>query len=249
MDYLCIQLYRKIKMNKNYSLFILIGIFAVAMGFLESAMVVYLRAIYYPQGFAFPLKALDLGIVRTEVLREAATMIMLCTIALIAVKQALTRFAVFIYTFAIWDICYYFFLYLLLRWPPDLLTWDILFLLPVTWVGPVLAPLINSFTMILLAVIIISSKIKNEHFKLTFSEWLLLFTGSAFFIFCYTQPFLQYFLAKYEFADILSMVRNKDLMEYSWRFIPINFNWVLFCFGELFILYSVLHILKHTNRT
>ena len=37
-------------------------LYAVAMGYLEAAVVVYLRAIYYPEGFSFPLKPMDAGI-------------------------------------------------------------------------------------------------------------------------------------------------------------------------------------------
>ena len=231
-------------MNKAGYLLIWIAIFAIAMGFLESAVVVYLRAIYYPEGFAFPLRALDPGIVQTEVLRETATMIMLIMIAMMTVKQAISRFAVFIYAFAIWDICYYLFLRLLLKWPPTLLTWDILFLIPVTWVGPVLAPVINSVTMILLAVIILYYKTKIELFRVTFVEWLFLVLGSGVFIFTYTQPYLKFLLAIYSFSDILNLQDNKELLSYSGSFIPSNFNWLLFSLGEVLVLYPVFHMIK-----
>ncbi len=235
-------------MNKNFHLLFWIGIFAVAMGFVESAVVVYLRAIYYPEGFTFPLRTLDLGIAITEVLRESATMIMLITIAVITFKQGISRFAAFIYAFAIWDIFYYVFLYLLLKWPPTLLTLDILFLLPVTWVGPVLAPVINSMTMILLAIIIIYLKAKNELFRLTLVEWLFLLMGSAIFIFAYTQPYMQYLLTKYSFSDLLHLNRNKEFLDYSCRFIPVKFSWILFSLGEVLILYSIFHMINRMKR-
>ncbi len=235
-------------MKKTFSQLIWIGIFAVAMGFLESAVVVYLRAIYYPEGFAFPLRTLDPGIVITEVLREAATMIMLIAIAVITFKQAISRFAVFIYAFAIWDIFYYVFLYLLLKWPPTLLTWDILFLIPVTWVGPVLAPAINSITMILLAMIIIYHKTKNELFRITFPEWIFLLMGSALFIFAYTQPYVQYLLTKYSFSDLLHLNRNKEFLDFTCLFIPVKFNWILFSLGEVLVLYSIFHMINRMKR-
>jgi len=235
-------------MKKNFYLLLWIGIFAVAMGFLESAVVVYLRAIYYPEGFAFPLRALDPGIVITEVLREAATMIMLITIAMITFKQAISRFAVFIYAFAIWDILYYIFLYLLLKWPPTLLTWDILFLIPVTWVGPVLAPVINSMTMIFLAIIIVYYKTKNMLFRLTWVEWFFLLMGSAVFIFSYTQPYLQYLLSKYNFSDLLHLNRNKEYLDYTCRFIPVKFSWILFCLGEILVFYSIFHMINRMKQ-
>ncbi|MBK6833902.1 MAG: hypothetical protein IPG89_06345 [Bacteroidetes bacterium] len=65
---------------------------------------------------------------------------MLVGAGIIAGKTRLTRFAYFIIAFAIWDIFYYVFLYVLLQWPESLFTWDILFLVPVPWTGPVIAP-------------------------------------------------------------------------------------------------------------
>jgi len=237
-----------ITMKKTFYLLLWIAIFAISMGFLESAVVVYLRAIYYPEGFAFPLRTLDPGIAITEVLREAATMIMLIAIAMITFKQAISRFAAFIYAFAIWDIFYYVVLYLLLQWPRALLTWDILFLIPVTWVGPVLAPVINSMTMIFLAMIIIFYKTKNELFRLTLGEWLFLFIGSVIFIFAYTQPYMQYLVTKYSFSDLLHLNRNKEFQDYSCRFIPVKFSWILFSLGEVLILYSIFHMINRMKR-
>ena len=86
-----------ITMKKTFYLLLWIAIFAISMGFLESAVVVYLRAIYYPEGFAFPLRTLDPGIAITEVLRESATMIMLITIAVITFKQGISRFAALVF--------------------------------------------------------------------------------------------------------------------------------------------------------
>lgn len=54
---------------------ILILRFALAMGYMESTAVVYLRALYYPQGFTFPLKEMAQQLVMTEFFREAATLI------------------------------------------------------------------------------------------------------------------------------------------------------------------------------
>jgi hypothetical protein len=76
-----------------------ISLFAIAMGFLESAVVVYLRAIYYPGGFAFPLKMITGPIAITELLREAATMIMILAIAMLSDRRRTVRLAWFIYMF------------------------------------------------------------------------------------------------------------------------------------------------------
>ena len=123
-------------------------VYAVAMAYLESAVVVYLRAIYYPDGFAFPLVLLDSGMSAIEIGREAATLVMLLGVAMVMSDDRWERFLFFCLGFAVWDIFYYVWLWVFLDWPPSLLTWDILFLIPVPWIGPVLAPLIISVALI-----------------------------------------------------------------------------------------------------
>ncbi len=59
--------------NKLFIKLIWVAIFSISMGFVESAVVVYLRRIYYPEGFLFPLKPLIDNLIEVEVLREAAT--------------------------------------------------------------------------------------------------------------------------------------------------------------------------------
>ena len=121
------------------------------MGYLEAAVVVYLRQIYYPGGFAFPLNTTMLKpILLVESGREAATLVMLAVIAWLAGRNRLERFSWFLIVFGVWDISYYLGLKAILGWPPSLLTWDILFLIPIPWVAPVLAPVLVAALMIAL---------------------------------------------------------------------------------------------------
>ncbi|MEJ2468684.1 MAG: hypothetical protein P8Y51_06380 [Campylobacterales bacterium] len=124
----------------------LIWLFAwgAAFGYLEAAVVVYLRAIYYPEGFAFPLTLMEGRIFWTEIGREAATLLVLAATAVLSFPRLQSRMAAFVLLFGVWDIFYYVFLKLLLGWPQSLLTPDILFLIPAPWVGPVYAPLLVS---------------------------------------------------------------------------------------------------------
>jgi hypothetical protein len=122
--------------------------FAVAMAYVESAVVVYLRTIYYPQGFSFPLVLLPPGMVAIEIGREAATLVMLLGVGMLAGVDRWDRIPLFCVAFGVWDIAYYIWLWVFLRWPPSLLTWDVLFLIPVPWVGPVVAPAIVSVVLI-----------------------------------------------------------------------------------------------------
>jgi len=138
------------------------GLFAAAFGFLEAVVVVYLRAAvgllpgyqetlsdvirmsgqFYMQSQAisqFPKSLLTL-----EVLREAATILMLLTVALLTSANSRARGAVFLWTFAIWDIVYYAALWATVRWPHSLGEPDVLFLIPVPWLSPVWFPLLVS---------------------------------------------------------------------------------------------------------
>ena len=122
--------------------------YAVAMAYVESAVVVYLRAIYYPEGFSFPIVIIPDAMTWIEVGREAATLIMLVGVSLLAGADRWERFLFFCTAFGVWDIFYYVWLRVFLGWPTSLLTWDILFLIPVPWIGPVLAPILISVGLI-----------------------------------------------------------------------------------------------------
>jgi hypothetical protein len=117
-----------------------LAVFGVAFGYLESAVVVYLRTIAYAGGFSFPLEPIPPLILGTEMGREAATLAMLAAAALAPGGRALLKLARFLFCFGLWDIFYYVGLKTLLGWPPSLFTWDVLFLIPVPWSAPVFAP-------------------------------------------------------------------------------------------------------------
>jgi hypothetical protein len=123
--------------------------FGVAFGFVEAAVVVYLRLglglvplgnVKYPM----PLQDIPHQLLSIEVAREAATIVMLLSVAFLAARQARERWAMFLYVFALWDIAYYAGLWVTIGWPPSLLTDDILFLIPVPWISNVWYPLLVS---------------------------------------------------------------------------------------------------------
>jgi hypothetical protein len=126
-------------------------LFAIAMAFLESAVVVYLqRALGMDVGVLFPLQ--DPGAVgdltAIEVGREAATMVMLVAIGWLAGRSWVERLAWTAVAFGTWDIAYYAWLWVFVGWPPSLGTWDLLFLIPVPWAGPVATPVIVSLALV-----------------------------------------------------------------------------------------------------
>jgi hypothetical protein len=125
-----------------------LSMWGIAFGYLEAAVVVYLREIYYPGGFAFPLVIIEGRIMLTEMLREAMTLLIMWATVCLAYQRLQNQVAAFFVLFGIWDIFYYIFLKLLLDWPESLGTWDILFLIPLPWAGPVWAPVLVSVALI-----------------------------------------------------------------------------------------------------
>ena len=125
-----------------------VSAFAIAMAHVETMIVVYLRRLYYPDGFRFPLVIIDTPTLLLELEREAATLVMLAAYGLAAGRTRAGKLANFIIAFGVWDIFYYVWLKAVLGWPASLLTWDVLFLIPVPWVGPVVAPVSVACTMI-----------------------------------------------------------------------------------------------------
>ena len=136
-------------------------LFGISFGFVEAAVVVYLRAMLapvrrqvyptVPEKDVFPIiKIEQLGpeltaILKVELLRELATLVMMSAVGLLVSRKWLAGYAV---AFGVWDISFYGFLKILIDWPESLFTWDLLFLLPVPWYGPVIAPMIVAATMI-----------------------------------------------------------------------------------------------------
>jgi hypothetical protein len=114
-----------------------LALFATAFGFLEAVVVVYLRELTYPEGFAFPLRLLPARLEWIEIAREAATIVMLAAAAALAATGFWGRFGAFAVAFGVWDLVYYAGLRVLLGWPSSLATWDVLFLIPGIWTGPV----------------------------------------------------------------------------------------------------------------
>jgi hypothetical protein len=125
-------------------------VYGVAMAFLESAVVVYLqRALGIDPRALFPLQdpAVTGDLAAIEVGREAATLVMLGTVGWLVGRSGLERLAWTAVAFGTWDIFYYAWLWAFIGWPSSLGTWDVLFLIPVPWTGPVWAPVAISLAL------------------------------------------------------------------------------------------------------
>jgi len=127
--------------------------FAIAMAWVEAAAVFYIRTLVGRiepyQADPLPLDAMSRALGNVELWREAATLVMLATVGALAGRTWRRRAGYAALAFGAWDIFYYIFLRLISGWPKTLLDWDILFLLPLPWWGPVLAPVSIALVMIL----------------------------------------------------------------------------------------------------
>ncbi len=249
----------KLKM-KSLKTALLVLTFSIAFAFIESSVVVYIRELYYPEGFGFPLKLMSVHIIITEIFRELATLIILLCIGILAGRNFSEKIAYFILSFAIWDIFYYVFLKVLINWPESLMTWDILFFIPLTWVGPVLAPMINSLTMIVLASVIIYYSHRSIRIKFGYLVWSLLIVGSLITIYGYTEEFTRFMLQEYKFFELFGYVETihvetrhalslheSSLLEYAIKFIPQYFNWYIFGIGELLFFVAIFIFVKRSE--
>lgn len=147
-------------------------IIAIAFAYIESSVVVYLRNLYYPEGFSFPLKPIEGSLLLIELGRELATIVLLLGLAFLAGQTCMQRFAYFSLAFGMWDIFYYIWLKVFIGWPASLLTWDLLFLIPIPWIGPVLSPVLVSVSLICTALVLLNYD--HSHplgIKLTKMDW------------------------------------------------------------------------------
>jgi hypothetical protein len=133
---------------------ILLAVFGVAMAHLEGVVVVYLRkslGMLDSDSNKESLEKFPRRYLNIEMTREAATIVMLITIAWLSGGSLAEKGILFLWTFAFWDLFYYLSLYILIRWPPTLKTIDVLFLIPKPWIAPVWFPIgVSGITIIII---------------------------------------------------------------------------------------------------
>lgn len=160
--------------------------FGIFFGLLEAIVVVYLRQLFgsentllsprvtpddvaWTLGFiAFLKPSASIIITQSqrllslELWRELSTLVMLVALGLIAGKTTREKLAYFLLAFGVWDIFYYIFLRIITGWPSNLIDLDVYFLIPFAWVGPVATPIVVSFIMVLVAIVLLSQKLKKH---------------------------------------------------------------------------------------
>jgi hypothetical protein len=117
-------------------------------------------------------------------------LVMLVAVGMIAARNRREAWAYFMIAFGVWDIFFYVWLKMFLDWPAGMMTWDLLFLIPVPWVAPVLAPVIISIALIVSGLTVLFFEDKNEPLALQWRDWILLVTGGIIVIisFCWDYP-------------------------------------------------------------
>jgi len=166
-----------------------VTVFGIAMGYFEASVVVYLRALFYPRGFSFPLVNIRSYVLYVELVREVMSLAMMASVAVLAGRNFIERFGFFCYTFGVWDIFYYVFLKIAINWPESLFTWDLLFLIPLPWVGPVWAPILCSLFFILFCLLIVRAEDLGRPLRPHLVEWLLSILGGLMIIASFCEQF------------------------------------------------------------
>ncbi len=167
-------------MNKslNKKLFV-VFIFGIALAYIESAVVAYLRTIYYPSGFSFPLVMHYDRNLTIEFFREFATLLILVSSSWLLSRKFWEGFGYFLIIFGVWDIFYYVWLKVIINWPAAAADPDILFLIPMPWIGPVYSAVLISLAMIIIGIDILRLFDKGYNVKPKLIHWLLVLAGSA----------------------------------------------------------------------
>jgi hypothetical protein len=151
--------------------------FAVAMAFIEATVVVYLREII-GSGPIFPMKEIPSQLLAVEICREAATIVMLLSVAFLSFRGGAHRMGAFLLLFAIWDVFYYLWLSVMIGWPTGIADWDVLFLIPLPWVGPVWSVLLICAGMVVFAILFLRAP-EDARFSPGLWGWVAGLLGSV----------------------------------------------------------------------
>jgi hypothetical protein len=200
----------------EYQRWLVVAMFAAAMAWAEASVVYDLRTVIDRiQPFQPNPLPMAGALEWVELVREGATLVMILTVGLLAGRTWRSRAACSAVAFGIWDILYYVFLKMICGWPHSLFDWDILFLLPLPWWGPVLAPVCIALLMIVWGThTLIDERTDRSAATCGWRSWCLSGLGGA--------------LALYVFmADALRVAG--DGADSLRQMLPTTFNWPLFC--------------------
>jgi hypothetical protein len=200
-------------MSSEVRCWLLVVVFAIGMAFVESATVYDLRVMVdrIDPYQANPLPMRD-GVGNVELVREAATLVMLFAVGAIAGRTWQTRLGYTAIAFGVWDIFYYVFLKVICGWPKSIFDWDILFLLPLPWWGPVVAPVCIALLMIGGGTLVTHSGDGNLRTSISWTSWCVTSVGVALALYVFMADSLRAATHGLDAASVL----------------PTTFNWAAF---------------------
>ena len=153
----------------------------------EAAVVIYLRQLLQVQGSNINLSGIPPEIFTVEIVREFTTLIMLISVGVLAGSRPMGRFGSFIIAFGVWDIFYYVFLSIFQGWPRSFLDWDLLFLIPVPWMAPVLAPVLVSCGLIFSGYWLLIREQQKKRMVVSLSDWIIEAVATVLILYSFTN--------------------------------------------------------------
>ncbi len=207
---------------------IVVSVFALAMAWMEAATVVYLRTLTSRlQPYQATPLPVSVGLGQIEIVREAATLVMLLTVGLLAGRTWRSRLAYGMIAFGVWDIFYYVFLAIMTGWPHSIMDWDVLFLIPLPWWGPVLSPVLIALLLVIGGTLVSQFDQPDRPIWPGWKAWLLNLSGVA--------------LALYVFmADALHIApQGTEALRAT---LPAHFNWPLFVAAVILLTAPIIEV-------
>ena len=202
-------------MKAGLRVLVTLGVYAASMAWVESTLVVYLRRLYYPDNplVMFPLRIWPMQDLLMELVREAATLVMILAVSLLSVRGRVRRTAAFLFVFGVWDLCYYLFLKAALGWPVTWTEWDVLFLIPWPWLAPWVTPAVAALLFVLWAIPVLG---REEDVAVPRRFWALVAGGLCLMLASFLAPALPLLGADPEAIA---------------KFVPVRFPWWLYLPG------------------
>jgi hypothetical protein len=164
--------------------------------------------------------------------RELATLVVVLSADWVAGKSIQSRLGFALVAFGVWDIFYYMWLRVFIAWPITLLDPDILFLIPLPWWGPVIAPILVSLLMIIGGTMAVFRNNQGHAIRFRILEAITLLIGILAMLFAFMQDALSILPAS---AGLISQLK------------PSQFNWMVFLVGLLLSGFVVWRIMRTTS--
>ncbi len=206
-----------------------VALFAAAMAYIEAATVVYLRRVFGIVDLVRDFSPMDPLIARVELGRELATLLMILAVGWAAGKSRQSRLGFAFFAFGLWDILYYAWLRVFLGWPASLLTVDILFLVPLPWWGPVLAPVLVALLCAGGGALAVRADDLGRALRPRLPEWLAVAAGAAAVLYAFMADALAALPAD---AETLNLLR------------PTPFQWPVYFAGLALMTWSVWRVTR-----